>query len=171
MKERSLFILSGNERESKNEANDYWLYSCAYWRFRPLRSTSYHNARRPVNSYTLVGSTSHLKIYPSFFTHEYNKTSHPCSSHRDFTVIWDLLAGQISCSAELSMKKSFITSCPGYPFDDTEHGNQDVSIIWAVSCKNMSSCICEQGRPISAYAPMQSDQDLHWLLIESHNKV
>ena len=29
-------------------------------------------------------------------------------------VIWDLLVGQISSSAQLSMKKSFITSWPVY---------------------------------------------------------
>ena len=74
VKERSLFI-SKRKRESENEANHYWLYSRAYCRFRPLRSTSYCNARRPVNSYTPVGSTSHPKIYPSFFTHEYNNLS------------------------------------------------------------------------------------------------
>ena len=34
-------------------------------------------------------------------------------SKKNVAVIGDLLAGQILCSAELSMKKSFITSRPG----------------------------------------------------------
>ena len=33
-----------------------------------------------------------------------------------------------------------------------------IRIIWTVPCKNMSSGICTQQKPISAWASVQSDQ-------------
>ena len=50
-------------------------------------------------------------------------------------VILDLLAGEISCSAELSMKKSFITSGPGIyskkkdPFSEESKHSFDKSCL------------------------------------------
>ena len=48
--------------------------------------------------------------------------------------------------------------------------------MWAAPCKNVSSGVCGQRRPGSAFASAQSDKDLHCPLIEwldtvEHNKV
>ena len=40
-------------------------------------------------------------------------------------------------------------------------------VIWAVSCKDVSSGVCKQRRPKSESASTQSDQSLQYLLTES----
>ena len=63
-----------------------------------------------ADKYENANSSWHFHIYQQ---RHFHAQQYLARKNLELLVIWDLFRGQISCSAEFSMKKSFITLGPG----------------------------------------------------------
>ena len=101
-----LLVWRGWGAIGRNESLLLFLYPWGYKTFFMLNSAEHEIFS--ANKYENAKNSWHFHIY-------YQRNVQLCLSRNylQFLVIWDLLTGQISCSAELCMKKSFIISSPG----------------------------------------------------------